>query len=209
MATSRDLDGLDANACGEVERLVEGQSAKRIGVNAELQWSGSLALRFARSDDSFLLACVYVFVAQSLFAGIASLFPGTKHGQMNDGMRVCTLLFSRKKSERLISILRFAADAGKAEEPQLLKSNEVGKWASVNDRTGAQVLSNWAAYRECEDTGSAAQYLDNCLAACSNTTPSFREELIFEAAKFHVLRRKRVDLARRWLELDRSGKPAS
>jgi len=199
---------------GETRTLPTSKTALRwllcfstLGGPASNLISGCLALRFAPSDDSFLLACVYVFVAQSLFAGIASLFPATKYGQMNDGMRLYALLFSRKKSERLISILRFAADVRKAEEPQLLKSNEVGKWASVDDRTGAQVLANWAAYRECKDTEDGAQYLDNCLATCSSTTPEFREELIVEAAKSQVLRRKRVDLARRWLALDRSDKP--
>ena len=169
--------------------------------------SGSLALKFVPANDSLLSASMYVFVAQSLFAGFVNLLPVVRHGRMSDGMRICTLLFSRKKSERLISILRFAADAKKGEEPHLLSSHEVGKWASVRDQTGDQVLANWAAYQECKDTEDGAQYLDNCLATCSSTTPGFREALIVEAAKFQVLRRKRVDLAQRWLALDRSDKP--
>jgi hypothetical protein len=169
--------------------------------------SGSLALKFVPPNDSLLAASMYVFVAQSLFSAFANLLPVVRHGRMSDGMRIWILLFSRKKSERLISILRFAADSKHGEEAHLLSNHEVGKWASVSDRTADHVLANWAAYRECKDTEDGAQYLDNCLATCSSTTPGFREELIVEAAKFQALRRKRIDLAQRWLALDRSDKP--
>jgi hypothetical protein len=171
--------------------------------------SGCLALsvlKFASSDDSLLLACTYVFIAQSFIAGFANLFPVVRHGWMSDGMRVSMLLFSRKKSERLISILRFVADVKKGDESHLLESHEVGKWASVKDQTADQVIANWAAYRRANNTEEEARYLDNCLAACSATTPEFREELVVEAARFQVLRRKRVDLAREWLAADKSGK---
>jgi hypothetical protein len=124
---------------------------------------------------------------------------------MSDGMRICTLLFSRKKSERLVSVLRLVAAAKKGEVSEA-ESHEVGKWASVKDQTADQVLANWEAYRQEEDTQVGAQYLDSCLACCSTTTPEFREELIVEAAKFQVLRWKRVDLAREGLAAEKSGK---
>lgn len=168
--------------------------------------SGYFALRFKPSDDSLLTACFYVFIAQSFLAGIANLLPVVRHGWMSDGMRICALIFSRRKSERLIFILRQASAAKRGERVKAPDTHDLASWASVKDQTAAQVFASWAAYREEKDSKIAACYLDSCLACCSATTPEFRDELIVEAAKFQILRRKRVDLAREWLLEDRSGK---
>jgi len=125
---------------------------------------------------------------------------------MNDGMRLFTFAFSRKKSERLISMLLFLADVKRGKREALDKYG-IGKWAGVNDQTNDQVIANWAAYRENKDhVEVAAQHLENCLNHSSATTPEFREELIIEAATFQALRRNRIDLARAWLSEDKSGK---
>jgi hypothetical protein len=173
--------------------------------------SGFLAFKFASmippGNNVLLASALYVFTAQSFFGGaLVNLVPAVWHGKMNDGMRLFILAFSRKKSERLISLLLFLADAkrGKAEG---LDKYGLGKWASVNDQTGDQVLANWAAYKENKGhVEVAAQHLENCLGHSSATMPEFRDELMVEAALFQARRRNRIDLARAWLSEDKSGK---
>lgn len=167
--------------------------------------SFTLAKPIPPGQTVLLLASLYVFSVQSLLVGSVNLVPALWHGTMNDGMRLYTLLFSRKRSERLISILRFLADVKQGIRPPIA-AYELDKWASVSDQTADQVVANWAAYRKATDVETEAGYLDKCLASCSATSSDFREELIVQAASFQALRRNRIDLAREWLADDKSGK---
>lgn len=172
--------------------------------------TGFLAFKLASTispgSNVMLSSSLYAFSAESFFAALVNLVPAVLRGHMNDGMRLLALAFSRKRSERLISILLFLADAKRGNGAALDKYG-IGKWAIVNDQTGDQVIANWVAYRESKDQVEvAAQYLESCLAHCSATTHELREEFIIEAATFQAHRRNRVDLARAWLSEDRSGK---
>ncbi len=172
--------------------------------------SGLVAVKFASmispGNNVLVAAALYVFSAQSFFAAFVNLVPAVLHGKMNDGMRLFTLAFNRKKGERLISIVLFLADA-KRGKSEAIGKYDMGKWANINDQTSDQVIANWAAYRENKDhIEVAAQHLENCLVHSSIATPELREEIIIEAAIFQAIRRNRVDLARAWLSEDKSGK---
>jgi hypothetical protein len=185
-------------------------SLSTLGGPASNLISGFLAFKIASmispGSNVVVAGALYVFTAESFFVAFVNLVPAVWHGKMNDGMRLFTLAFSRKKSERLISILLFLADVKRGKREAIDKYG-TGKWAGVNDQTNEQVIANWAAYRENKDhVEVAAQHLENCLNHSSATTPEFREELIIEAATFQALRRNRIDLARAWLSEDKSGK---
>jgi hypothetical protein len=167
--------------------------------------SGALVFLIVPQDGSMIAALRDMFIAGSAFVAFVNLVPAQRRGMMNDGMRLWVLLFSRRRRERLISLRRFAADAKKS-CLRTLDNYSFERIASVNDTSDDQVFANYAAYKLDADHEVAAQYLETCLANCSATTPEFREELILEAAKYQALRRKRFDLAREWLSVDKSGK---
>jgi hypothetical protein len=168
--------------------------------------SGWAAFLVVPHDNSMTAALGILFAIGSVFVASINLIPLQRRGSMNDGMRLWVLLFSKRRRERLVAIVSFVADIKQDNANNLLEANSLAQLSTVSDASDDHVFANYAAYKQQTDQEAAAQYLETCLANCSATTPDFRDELIVEAAKYQVLWRKRPDLAREWLALDKSGK---
>ena len=160
-------------------------------------------------DNSMGAAVGMALVGISTLIGFTNLLPIQRDGQMRDGLQIWILLFGKKRRERLIFILTFLADLKRGDSTSFLTSAALEQASSVMDGSGQQVAVSWLAYAKAtsaKEYETAALHLENCLITSPATTPDFREEIIIEAAQFQAVRRKRPDLAREWLALERSGK---
>ncbi len=160
-------------------------------------------LRFVPSHDDHFTGLAKLFIAVSLFVGIANLIPFRRYGLTSDGMKLVLLLVNKGRRwsfllGRLAAIKRGEKIPAEQVDPHLLAKSD-----GSSDYVGA----NWVAYTAAEGKGDyqkAAKYLDECLHRCSIVSPDFREELILAAARFQATTRGRNDLARHWLS---SGDP--
>jgi len=163
-----------------------------------------------RSNSLAAAVGLAVFLG-STFMGLVNLFPARAGAQMLDGLKIWILLFTRKRRDRLLLLLTFAADARRGDVKSFLADNSVEPSSLITDGSDQQVAANWLGFYKAtaaKDYELAGRCLENCLVAASSVSADPREELTIEAAQYQALRRQRPDLARQWLAQEDSGKPS-
>jgi hypothetical protein len=145
----------------------------------------------------------------SILMGFVNLLPVRIKTQMTDGRRIWILLFTRKRRDRMLMLLTFAADARRGARRAFMADGRVEPSSLIIDGSSEQVATNWLAFYKAtaaKDHELAGRCLENCLVAAFSVTAELRVELTIEAAQYQSLRRKRPDLAREWLAQENSGK---
>ena len=143
--------------------------------------------------------CMFVLIAA--FQGMLTLVPASSRGVSWDGRKIMMLLFQKKKRERHLGILKLLVDL--FEEIPLTETNQeiLNKVLSVNDHSWETLVASSCCYtlalREKRDI-DAGRFLETCLAHLDLSDN--REEWFLQAVFFQALRRKRLDLAKLWIE---------
>ena len=170
-----------------------------------------VALRIMPRNNSLAAAVGLAFFLGSTFMGFVNLLPARAKTHMLDGLKISILLFTKKRRDRMLLLLTFAADARKGDFKTFMADSAIEPSSLLKDGSDQQVAANWLAFYKAtaaKDYESAGRCLENCLVAASSVTAGPREELTLEAAQYQVVRRKRPDLARQWLAQENSGKPS-
>jgi hypothetical protein len=161
--------------------------------------SAIFVVKVAPQNGLMAVAISKLFIGASFVVGVANLIPFQRRGQMSDGMQLWILLFSKARTERLITMVTLVADYRQGKQISSLADYPMEKWSADNDGTSQYVVANWLAYHQSSDDQIASQHLEACLSGCSAVDPAFRSRLIVQAAEHQALRRKRLDIAREWL----------
>jgi hypothetical protein len=143
-----------------------------------------------------------LFIAFSLANGVNDLFPFESRLGVSDGRRIWMLLRQRERGERWLALLHLGGKLKDGVLPEALPADFLAKAIAIRDASvdavTAHAIAYMAAFHQHKD-GDAAQCLETCLAYSSHAIPVVREALMSDAAVFQARRRKRADLADRWL----------
>jgi hypothetical protein len=99
--------------------------------------------------------------------------------------------------------MQLRADLRKGIEHADLKIEIIRMATAVQDASSETVRAHAIAYSRAfdkEDADEAARLLEVCLKYSNFATPATREAIFTDAATFQATRRKRIDLARQWLD---------
>ena len=92
---------------------------------------------------------------------------------MLDGLKIWILIFTRKRRDRMLLLLTFAADARRGDRQAFMADNRVEPSTLIIDGSCEQVVTNWLAFYKAmaaKDHEVAGQCLENCLVAASSVT---------------------------------------
>src|SRR5262249_36094883 len=142
------------------------------------------------------------FIAFSIVNGVNDLLPYESRLGVSDGRRIGMLLWHRERGERWLALLGLGAEVHERVRPESFSADFLAKAVAVRDESvdtvTAHALAYSAAFHQRKD-GEAGRLLETCLAYSGHATPVMREALTSDAAVFQARRRKRADLAERWL----------
>jgi hypothetical protein len=167
------------------------------------------AFKIMPRNNSLPAAIGLAIFLGSAFMGFVNLLPVRAKTQMADGLKIWILLFTKKRRDRILLLLTFAADARRGDRKAFMTDSALEPSSLIIDGSGEQVATNWLAFYKAtaaKDYELAGRCLENCLVAASSVTAGPREELTIEAALYQARTRKRPDLARQWLAQENSGK---
>jgi hypothetical protein len=165
------------------------------------------AFKIMPRNDSMGAAVGLAIFLGSTFMGVTNLLPVRAGTQMLDGLKIWILLFTRRRRDRLLLLLTFAADARKGDFQRFLTDGSVESSSLIRDGSDQQVVASLLGYFKAataKDYELAGRCLENSLVAASSVSRDMRETLALEAARYQALRRNRADLARQWLDVERS-----
>ncbi len=168
------------------------------------------AFKIMPRNNSLAAAVGLAVFLGSTFMGFVNLLPARAKTEMLDGLKIWFLLFTKKRRDRMLLLLTFAADARTGDFKTFIADSAVEPSSLIMDGSDQQVAANWLAFYKATAAKHyelAGRCLENCLVAASSVKAGSREELTIEAAQYQALRRKRPDLAREWLAQESSGKP--
>lgn len=143
-----------------------------------------------------------VFAVASIVGGLADLLPFRTSVGGSDGVQLRALLGDRPRGERLVALLQLGAELNEGVPPELLSSDAIARAVGVADETAetvnAHAIAYSAAFNQHRDD-EAARLLETCLRFSAYARPAVREALMSDAAVFQGRRRRRPDLAEKWL----------
>jgi hypothetical protein len=144
-----------------------------------------------------------IFIALSIVNGVNDLFPLESRLGISDGRRIWMLLRQRERGERWLALLRLGDELNDGVLPESLSDDCLAKAIAIRDDSAdtvtAHAIAYSAAFHRHKDR-EAGQLLETSLAYSSYALPVVREALMSDAAVFQARRRKRADLAERWLD---------
>ena len=142
------------------------------------------------------------FIAFSVMNGVNDLIPFESRLGVSDGRRIWMLLRQPERGERFLALLHLGGQLADGVLPEALSADFLGKAIAVRDDSSDTVkafaIAYSAAFHQHQD-GEAGQRLETCLAYSGHATPLLREALMSDAAVFQARRRRRADLAEKWL----------
>jgi hypothetical protein len=144
----------------------------------------------------------YAFVIVSLFQGFLNLLPLDSGAELTDGMRILTLLRSRKCRERLVALVKLGDEIKKGVLTKNLSQDFLTTAIDIKDNSPETVHAHALAYASAchrDDDAKAAEYLETCLKYLQYATPMMQQAFMSEAGVFQARKRKRIDLAEQWL----------
>jgi hypothetical protein len=150
-------------------------------------------------DKSFISGS---YILASFFFGLENLVPFRSGPIISDGMHLFTLLRDRAKYERRLSLAQILEDRLAGVEAESLSPELLASAIAVRDESLETLLAHLIAYaaaRSQQKDEEAAQLLETSLQYSSYATSSLREALMADAAIFQAAKKKRVDLAEKWL----------
>jgi hypothetical protein len=143
------------------------------------------------------------FIFTSITLGVINLLPFRGRAAFSDGARILMLLRNRERGERWLAMLGLIAEVRNSLMPESYSSAYLAKATALVDNSpdtvSAHVFAYSAAFHLHKDE-EAARMLEVCLKFSGYTSQIMRDALMSDAAVFQARRRKRVDLAQRWLE---------
>jgi hypothetical protein len=143
-----------------------------------------------------------LFIAFSIANGVNDLFPFESRLGVSDGRRIWMLLRQPERGERWLALLHLGGELDDGMLPEALSADFLAKAIAVRDESTDTVMAHAIAYSVAlhqHKDSEAAQRLETCLAYSGLATPALREALMSDAAVFLARKRKRADLADRWL----------
>ena len=144
-----------------------------------------------------------VFVAASILNGLAELIPLRSAIGWSDGKILSNLLLRSAWSERWLALVRLRADVLNRTPMEDLSPDLLAKAVAIRDASADTVTAHSLAYAQAyhrNDVDRAAHMLEVCLAHVY-CVPALREALLTDAAAFLAEKRKKPELARRWLQI--------
>jgi hypothetical protein len=159
--------------------------------------TGLLILYMAGPEMALLRA----FAALSLLIGGINLFPLQTSAHASDGKRITMLLRNGQQGERWLVMLQLVDDLYNGTPAEDLSPEFLARATAITDDTPDTVAAFAIAYGSAwyRDDNEAARLLEICLKHCGASPIGMREALQCDAAVFQARKRKRVDLARLWL----------
>lgn len=150
------------------------------------------------SKGMFSAAFMYI----SLLLGVMNLFPFRSRAVISDGGRILMLLQNRQRGERWLALLKLVEELRQGVPHENLSPEFLAKAVAIQDRSPdtftAHALAYMVAFWQHKDD-EAAQALETCLRHSGLAAPSQRHGIITDAAVFQARRRRRIDLAEKWL----------
>jgi hypothetical protein len=144
-------------------------------------------------------ACV---AGWSILLGLINLVPFRNRAVLSDGKRLWTLLFSPAQGLRFIALIRLTAELRAGVPPESLSPDFLAHAIAVADHSPDTVVAHAIAYANAywrRNDERAAEMLEAALAHADRAAPITRHGLMSDSGVFQARRRKRVDLAERWL----------
>jgi hypothetical protein len=147
------------------------------------------------------LPVLSMFALTALFQGLLSMVPTSSGGISWDGRMIVMLLFQEGKRNRYLGVVRVLVshwedrpiEEGDNQLLTQILSENVHSWETFVAATHGYSVS----LRDNHDS-DAGRFLEMCLAHLDLSDE--REEWFAHAVHFQALKRKRLDLAREWLE---------
>lgn len=142
------------------------------------------------------------FVIVSLLHGFLNLLPLQNAAELTDGMRILMLLRSRERGERLVAMVKLSNEIKDGVSPEDLSPNLIAKAIAIKDNSPDTVIANAFAYAAASsqrDDAKAADYLETSLKYSRYAPPHIQQALMSDAGVFQARKRKRFDLAEKWL----------
>jgi hypothetical protein len=149
-----------------------------------------------------LTAFSALLVFCSLANVVSDLLPYEGPLGASDGRRLWALWRQPALGDRLLALMHLRAQLVDGVMPESLSVHFLTKAVAVRDASAdtvtAYAIAYLAAFHQHQDR-EAGERLETCLAYSGHAAPTLREALKSDAAVFQARRRKRVDLADRWL----------
>jgi len=143
------------------------------------------------------------FAFTSLMTAIMELMPVRRGLQVTDGLHVVRLLSSPAHRERTLVLARLHLEQEKGVAPDALSRDLLERALATSDDSpenmGVFALASSAAYYR-NDDAMTARCLEQCLKHLAYAPPRFQHALMCDAGVFQARKRKRIDLAKQWLE---------
>src|SRR5882724_423350 len=124
------------------------------------------AFKLMPRNNSLAAAIGLAIFLGSIFMGFVNLVPARARTQMLDGLKIWILIFTRKRRDRMLLLLTFAADARRGDRQAFMADNRVEPSTLIIDGSCEQVVTNWLAFYKAmaaKDHEVAGQCLENCL----------------------------------------------
>jgi hypothetical protein len=143
-----------------------------------------------------------IFAVISIANGLSDLIPSYSRLGVSDGGRLWMLVRNPGRAERWLALMKLGAEYDAGVLPEALPPDFLAKAVAVRDESpdtpAAHAWAYSAAFHRREDA-VAGEMLEACLRHSNNAPPTMRAALMSDAAVFQARRRKRVDLAERWM----------
>lgn len=146
----------------------------------------------------------WTFLVVSVVLGTRELLPIRRRVAVSDGRRLWLLLRNPQWSRRWLALLRLSAELREGVLPEALSAEFLADAVAYRDDAPDTVTAHalaWAAAFHQHRDAEAGQHLETCLRYSSWAPPAQREALMSDAAVFQARRRRRADLAQKWLDM--------
>src|SRR5262249_62124124 len=118
------------------------------------------------------------------------------------GIRLWMLLRNRESGERWLALMVLGNELRSGALPEALSADCIARAVAIRDESvdtvTAHAIAYSAAFHQHKDA-EAGQLLETCLQYSRSAAPGLRAALMSDAAVFQARRRKRPDLAEKWL----------